>query len=151
MQIRPATPADTEAMLAVARRLPQWFTQAGCEQMSRDFLVHHGAVAIVDDQVAGFVTWWPADEPGAMDMTWLGVDPGLRGGGIGRRLVVTMLDASRAAGAHTAVVSTLAATCDYPPYAETRAFYHALGFTDVRVDANHYGPDEDRLLLAKAL
>ena len=55
--IRPASPDDAAAMLAVARQLPQWFTSGGCDLMSRDFLVHHGAVAVRDGQVVGFITY----------------------------------------------------------------------------------------------
>lgn len=150
--IRPAVPSDVDAMLAVARALPQWFTEGGVQTMTGDFVRHSGAVATGDDgRVIGFVTWAPAPEADVMDMTWLGVAPELRGQGIGRRLVAAAEAGARAAGCRQLVVSTLAETCDYEPYNQTRAFYHALGFSDLRVDKDHYGPDEDRLLLGKAV
>lgn len=107
------------------------------------------------EQVVGFVTWTVqsahATEPGVAEMTWLGVAPAARGSGAGRRLAAAAAEACRAAGAHTLQVSTLADRVDYPPYAETRAFYRALGFVDWRVDRDYYGDGDDRLLLRWAL
>ncbi|HWI51335.1 MAG TPA: GNAT family N-acetyltransferase [Symbiobacteriaceae bacterium] len=152
VSIRPATLADAPAMLAVARQLPQWFNEGGFEQMSRDLSVHHGAVAVQDGQIVGFVTWSPSPElTDAMDISWLGVAPHLRGGGIGRRLVAAMEESVRTGGIHTVTVSTLAETCDYPPYEETRQFYFRLGFRTERIDKGHYSPEEDRLLLIKSI
>jgi len=152
VSLRPATPADAPAMLAVARQLPQWFNEGGYEQMSRDFPDHRGVVAVLDGQIVGFVTWWPSPEqPDAMEITWLGVAPHLRARGIGRQLVAAMEESLRTNGIHTVTVSTLAATVDYPPYEETRQFYGRLGFRSERIDKDHYGPEEDRLLLIKSI
>lgn len=149
--IRAATPADAGEMLTVARLLPDWFNQGGLAQMAIDFRTQHGAVAELAGRIVGFVTWWPAGEPGVMEMTWLGVHPDVRFQGIGRRLVAEAEAGARAQGAHRVLVSTLADTVEYAPYAETRRFYHAAGYSDERVDPDHYGPGEDRLLLAKGL
>ena len=136
LSIRPSTAADVEGMLEVARALPQWFTELGVQQMTADFSTHAGVVAVDGGgKVLGFVTWAPfREEEGVMDITWLGVAPELRGQGGGRRLCEAAEAGARAAGCHAIVVSTLADTCDYEPYAQTRAFYHAVGLADFRVD-----------------
>jgi len=48
-------------------------------------------------------------------------------------------------------VSTVADSVEYEPYARTRSFYHALGFSDVQVDRKWYPSGEDRLLRRKPL
>lgn len=148
LTIRPATAADAEGMLAVARALPQWFNEPGLRQMAVDFSQQAGAVAADRDQVVGFVTWAPFPEAaGAMEITWLGVAPQCKGQDAGRRLCAAAEAGARAAGCHALVVTTLADTCDYEPYAQTRAFYHAVGFTDFRVDKAYWSAEEDRLVL----
>lgn len=154
LSIRLATAADVDAMLAVARSLPQWFNEGGLAEMARDFPMHHGAVALdAEGEVVGFVTWAPSPftpEPGLVELTWLGVAPGLRGRGLGRRLLAFLCEACRAAGVHTVQVSTVADSVAYEPYAQTRAFYRACGFADFRVDPGYYDGD-DRLLLRLAV
>lgn len=156
--IRLAIPADTAAMLAVAKMLPEWFTAKGLEEMARDFQNHGAIVAVVQgegrEQVVGFVTWAPSPhtpEPGLVEMTWLGVSPRWHGRGIGRCLVLALEDVCRNARASVIQVSTLADSVDYAPYARTRAFYRRLGFKDWRVDPGYYVDGGDRLLLRKTL
>ena len=48
-------------------------------------------------------------------------------------------------------VSTVADSVEYEPNARTRSFYHALGFSDIRVDRGWYPSGDDRLLLRKLL
>lgn len=158
VNLRPASPPDAEAMLSIARSLPEWFNDQGLLEMARDFQVQDGIVAVAGHgetaQVVGFVTWGPSPstpEPGLVELTWLGVTPRLQGQGVGRMLVEALEDRCRQAGATVLQVSTLADSVDYAPYAGTRAFYRRLGFRDWRVDPAFYGPDGDRLLLRKDL
>jgi GNAT superfamily N-acetyltransferase len=146
VQIRSAVAADAGAMLAVARALPGWINAGGIEQMTRDFQVHRGAVAVEGSgRGVGFITWTLA-EPGSVELTWLGVVPELHRAGVGRRLVAAIAETCRAEGIYAIHVSTLADTVAYEPYARTRSFYRALGFADYRVDPGSYDGD-DRLLL----
>lgn len=158
LQFRAAAPADAEAMLAVARSLPEWFNQQGLLEMARDFQTHQGIVAVAKSStsaaVVGFVTWAPSPhtpEAGLVELTWLGVTPPHQGNGVGRRLVEALEDWCRQACVSVVQVSTLAESVDYAPYVRTRSFYRSLGFRDWRVDSDFYGPGEDRLLLRKAL
>ncbi|HEY8345834.1 MAG TPA: GNAT family N-acetyltransferase [Symbiobacteriaceae bacterium] len=158
IHIRDATTADYEAMLSVARSLPEWFNERGLREMARDFLTHRGLVAVcirdTSEKVVGFATWLQSsDSPEAnvAEITWLGVAREFQGQGIGRRLVEALADRCRKAGLSVLQVSTLADSVDYAPYVGTRAFYRRLGFRDWRVDVAYYGPDEDRLVLRKEL
>ncbi len=154
ISIRPAVAADLEGMLAIARRLPAWFNDDGIAEMTQDFQTHGGLVADDDGTVAGFITFGPSPhtpEPGLLEITWLGVDPGRRRSGLGRQLVAALVERCRTQETHTLQVSTIADSVDYPPYAETRAFYRAVGFADYRVDRDFYGPGDDRLLLRRAV
>lgn len=158
IQIRDATRSDYEAMLAVARSLPEWFNEQGLREMARDFGTHQGLVAVdnsgASEEVVGFATWLrspDAPEPRLAEITWLGVTPAFQGRGLGRRLGEALEGRCRQVGVSVLQVSTLADTVDYAPYAGTRAFYRRLGFKDWRVDAAFYGPDADRLVLRKEL
>lgn len=158
IKIRDAATADYDAMLSVACSLPEWFNERGLREMGRDFATHQGLVAVyitdTSEKVVGFATWLPSsDSPEAdlAEITWLGVAREFQGQGIGRRLVEALADRCRKAGLSVLQVSTLADTVDYAPYVGTRAFYRKLGFEDWRVDADYYGPDEDRLVLRKKL
>jgi hypothetical protein len=50
----------------------------------------------------------------------------------------------KASGFRTLEVATVADNVEYAPYAETRRFYRARGFTDFRVDARFWGSGDDR-------
>ncbi len=99
IQIRDATSADYEAMLSVARSLPEWFNEIGLREMARDFATHRGLVAVditdTGERVVGFATWLPSsDSPEAnlAEITWLGVAREFQGQGIGRRLVEALAE-----------------------------------------------------------
>lgn len=156
--IRGAAASDCEAMLSVARSLPEWFNEQGLREMARDFASHQGLVAVsgsgAEAEVVGFATWFPSPdptEPNLAEITWLGVRREFQGRGIGRRLVDALADRCRQTGVTVLQVSTLADSVDYAPYVGTRAFYRRLGFRDWRVDVGYYGPDADRLVLRKVL
>ncbi|WP_043712943.1 GNAT family N-acetyltransferase [Symbiobacterium thermophilum] len=156
VQIREASPSDYEGMLSVARSLPEWFNEQGLREMAADLRTHHGFVAVrrtgAEEQVVGFVTWLPrVGDVNLVELTWLGVTPQFQRRGLGRRLVEAVADRCGQIGVSVMEVTTLADSVDYAPYARTRAFYRTLGFRDWRVDADFYGPGDDRLVLRKYL
>ena len=61
--------------------------------------------------------------------------------------LVQMLDGD---GTRFVAVKTLSDRDPYPPYAETRAFYEAIGFTPL-MDLDIWGPDNPALLLVRSL
>jgi ribosomal protein S18 acetylase RimI-like enzyme len=131
VDVRGATSEDTAACVAVLAALPDFFT--------RD--TH---VTLADEMQSG-KTWVAVDEARsicgfvhakqhysrAAEITFAAVVPGCRRRGIGRILVAAALDELREAGVAVVEVKTLDATSDYPPYAETRAFWESQGFVQV--------------------
>lgn len=127
--IRPAAVHDRPGIEAVARALPEWFTDKGIVSIQRDVQFQKALVAVHDEQVVGFVTYYC--NQGIGHIGWMGVLPLLHGRGIGKALIDSMCAELRRAGVDEVSVSTLGDSVDYPPYARTRAFYRAVGFHDV--------------------
>lgn len=141
---------DYEGMLEVARALPQWFTQEGLADMTRDFKLHEGFVATEGDKIVGFITY----ETLAVDLaeiSWMGVRPEYQRQGVGKRLLQLLERRLIAQGIRILQVSTVADSVIYEPYARTRAFYRANGFQNYRVDPSYFSTGDDRLLLRKYL
>ena len=149
--IRSLERADAAGVQDLAKRLDKWFNAEGLAQMSRDLETHPGLVAQADGRILGFVTWSASDSETA-NLSWMGVVEERRRSGIGRALLAAMMPRLRAEGFLTLEVSTVADSVDYVPYAETRAFYRAMGFVDFRVDHGFYGDASDpydRLVLRR--
>ena len=111
--------------------------------MERDLESHEGFVGIMEDRIIGFITWRPIDRATA-DLSWLGVAADFHRMGLGRALLRTLEDRLRREGASRIEVSTVADSTEYEPYARTRAFYRAEGFTDFRVDSGFYSGGAER-------
>jgi ribosomal protein S18 acetylase RimI-like enzyme len=126
--IRLAGPDDHAALLAVARTLPQWFTEGGLRMMALDFPYQRCLAAVEAEAVIGFLSYFVHE--GVARIGWMGVELDLRRRGVGRALVEHMLADLRADGVPEVRVSTLGDGVEYEPYAETRAFYRSVGFTD---------------------
>jgi ribosomal protein S18 acetylase RimI-like enzyme len=108
-------------------------------------------VALKDDHTAGFVTYAITVDEKVAELTWIAVRPESHRKGIGRCLMQALEGVLVQLGVSAIQVSTVAGSVDYEPYARTRNFYHALGFSDVRVDKRWYPSGDDRLLLSKLL
>jgi len=104
-----------------------------------------------DENIAGFVTYVIAVDEMAAELTWIAVHPNYHRKGIGRCLVEALKEVLVSLDVSAIEVSTVADSVEYEPYARTRSFYHALGFSDVRVDIGWYPSGDDRLLLRKLL
>ncbi len=74
----------------------------------------------------------------------MGVAVGLQHRGVGTALLAALRLELRRLGVARFMVSTVADTVDYEPYAQTRRFYRARGFVDERVDPRYWGEGEDR-------
>lgn len=73
----------------------------------------------------------------------LGTDPGARGLGIGRAVSVAAMGALEPL-APAGLRLTVA-----PDNAHARRLYESLGFTAERLEPDYYGPDKDRLVMAR--
>jgi ribosomal-protein-alanine N-acetyltransferase len=101
--------------------------------------------------MVGFALDAPTADPHVREIAWMGVAGARQGQGVGTRLLDRLTADLRARGITSVEVSTVAASAAYAPYESTRAFYHARGFWDVRVDPDYYWPGGDRLVLRKSL
>jgi ribosomal protein S18 acetylase RimI-like enzyme len=131
VDIRAMTSDDFDAAIAVARKLTAWFNDVGIEQITLAVPSHRGAVAEVDGEIVGFITWLIHEE-GIGELTWMAVGEHHHRHGIGRRLLEFAEEDLRASGAGELRVDTLGDSVDYEPYERTRAFYRGSGFRDLK-------------------
>jgi len=130
IELRPLVPHDFDAVIAVALSLPDWFNDLGIEQMTVDLHHQRGAVAEVDGDVVGFVTWFSRD--GLGEIGWIAVGSGHHRYGSGTRLLEFAEDSLRSSGVTLVQVDTLGESVDYEPYERTRSFYRGTGFRDFK-------------------
>jgi ribosomal protein S18 acetylase RimI-like enzyme len=147
--LRDAPTAASDAIMTIARGLPEWFTERGLEQLRIDIAHQAGYIATREDRVLGFVTYYVAE--GVAHIGWLGVAKSEHRGGVGRRLIDHLCARLHDAGLPAVHVDTLGDSVDYAPYALPRAFYRAVGFEDhqrVRQDDPEW---PDRLTMRRQL
>jgi ribosomal protein S18 acetylase RimI-like enzyme len=111
-------PNDYLARMSVARSAPQWHRAAAQAEKGNDLMV-----AEVDEEVVGFVSFGPTRSPklpysGEVYALYVGID--WQGHGLGRRLLITALEALLREGHQSAMVWVLAAN-------PARFFYEAMG------------------------
>lgn len=150
--IRPLAPADAEACDAIVLTLPYQFgDEGGRDLCARAVRTQPGLVAVEEDEVVGFLTLERHD-PLSAEITWMAVRADRRGRGIGRGLVERCV--SDLAGAGVQFLSVLTVVESEPDwretdnYADTRAFYRALGFLPLRELALE-GWDERAVILVR--
>jgi GNAT superfamily N-acetyltransferase len=134
---------DAPSVLALARTLEDWFNPQGLVQMGRDLPSQGGYVAARGEVLLGFVAWSPVDRECA-ELSWMGVAEDEQRKGVGTALLSALVAELRVAGYRCVEVSTVADTVPYEPYAITRRFYRARGFSDHRVDRGYWGEGDDR-------
>ena len=140
--VRPATPDDAPAMVALAAELREWFNKDVPEEVRSDCSRCAGLVAEVDGTIVGFLLW--LREADVCDIKWLAVVRERHRQGIGSLLVNGLVQSARAAGARRISVDTLAPTHDYEPYARSRAFYEARGFQLAGVEPGGFPEGSDK-------
>jgi ribosomal protein S18 acetylase RimI-like enzyme len=134
--IRPLTPADAEACDAVVLTLPYHFgNDAGRAECARAVRAQDGLVALEEGEVVGFLTLERHD-PRSAEITWMAVRADRRRQGVGRRLIEQAIDDLSVDGVELLSVLTMAESepeeRESDNYADTRAFYRALGFVPLR-------------------
>jgi ribosomal protein S18 acetylase RimI-like enzyme len=134
--IRPLTPADAEACDAVVLTLPYHFgNEGGRAECARAVRSQDGLVAVEEGEIVGFLTLERHD-PRSVEITWMAVRADRRRHGVGRRLIERAIDDLMADGVELLSVLTMAESepeeRETDNYADTRAFYRALGFVPLR-------------------
>jgi GNAT superfamily N-acetyltransferase len=134
--IRALAPGDAEACDAIVLTLPYHFgDEGGRAECARAVRAQDGLVALEEGEAVGFLTLTRHD-PRSAEITWMAVRAGHRRRGIGRRLIERALEKLARDGVELLSVLTVA---DSEPderesdnYADTRAFYRAMGFVPLR-------------------
>ena len=148
--IRALAPTDADVCDEIIAGLPEWFgNEKGIRDCAAAVRAQAGLVSVEDSRVQGFVTWEPRGLDGA-EITWMAVRADARRRQIGRSLLDALISKLRAEGVARLEVKTLSQRDPYPPYAETRAFYLANGFTPV-AELDVWGPENPAVLLSRRL
>ena len=128
-----------ESCLALARNLPEGFTDSAIEAMAEDLRDQTCYVALdcgrddasVDEKkVVGFVSVDPRG-PHVAELGWFAVEKRRQGAGIGMSLVDAVTRDVAGSGVKLLTVKTLADTVEDENYARTRRFYENVGFLHV--------------------
>jgi GNAT superfamily N-acetyltransferase len=150
MAVRSLHPGDAPACDAIIAALPDWFgDEHGIHECAEAVRTQPGFAAIVDETVVGFLTLVRRRTHTA-EISWMAIHPDHRGTGQGRALIDTLVETLRGDGTRFLAVKTLSDRDPYPPYAETRAFYEAMGFVPL-MDLDIWGPENPALLLVRWL
>lgn len=120
--------ADPVAVRRILEALPDWFgIPEAIDEYVRQASLLESFLALDEGAVCG-VALVKRHFPESAELALIAVDPGLRGSGIGRRLVQSVEDDLAAQGCRLLEVHTVGPSYEHDGYAETRAFYEALGF-----------------------
>ena len=149
-RIRPLRPSDFAPVIAVIDEW--WGGRAMAPMLPRLFFDHFTGTSFAADRdgaLAGFLVGFVSQsQPGAAYIHFVGVDPGERGHGVGRRLYGTFFDAVRDRGC------TRVRAVTSPVNTGSVAFHRQMGFRlgpgDVQVhgipvSAGYDGPGQDRV------
>ena len=151
--IRPLDPSDAGTCDRIIASLPDWFgLEDGIRECARAVRTQPGLVAEVDREVRGFLTI-ARPYPHTPEISWLAVHARDRRRGLGRALITSLNDQLRTHGDRLVLVRTVSDRSDPgPEYAETRAFYLAMGFIPVaELDLDPPDPENPIQLLALPL
>ena len=85
LQIRDGTEQDHEAIIAISKALPQWFSEKGVREIAQDLAYERILVAEQDFKIKGFLSYFTYN--GVGHLAWIGVSPEVRRQGIGKMLV----------------------------------------------------------------
>ena len=152
--IRPLEPADAAACDAIVLTLPYHFgDEGGRAECAKAVRTQEGLVAVENGEVVGFLTL-RRQEAASAEITWMAVRADRRRRGLGRELVERAVDELARDGARLLCVLTLAESVpddqETDNYADTRAFYRAMGFIPLRELALESWTDH-AVILARAL
>lgn len=151
VSIVPLSRHHIDACERIARSLPAWFgIEEGLQELRHCLETEPGWVVLAGEEPIGFLTV-AAPFPETREITWMAVAPDWHRHGIGRMLVQRVIEEARAESAALLHVKTLADAHPSPEYAQTRAFYAALGFQRLVVLPELWDPANPCLLLVLSI
>lgn len=155
--IRPAAPADTPALLALADATGI-FKPGEVEALLGGVLaaLHAGQLGdghraevwadAPDGPPAGWVYFSPIDHAdGVWNLWWIGVDPARHRRGVGGDLLRFVEEAVRVAGGRVLLIET----STRPAFDPTRRFYARRGYADCGTVPDFYADGDGRVTYAK--
>jgi len=135
----------------ILRALPQWF---GMEAALRHYVAEIEALptllAAVGGRFVGFLSL-KQHYVSAAEIYVMGIEPAFRRQGIGRALLQQAEAHLQRQGIEYLQVKTLSDSRADPNYAQTRAFYHAVGFTPLEEIIAIWGEQNPCLIMIKYL
>jgi len=139
-KLRAASIDDAQALARIARDvLPEGWTEASLAAT----LARAEAMALVTEPLCGFVLGWRIAD--VAEILTLAVRDEARGQGLGRALVVELLEQLRSDGARSVSLEVRSSNV------AALALYASLGFTRAGVRPAYYRDGEDALVLGAAL
>ena len=152
--IRPATPADSEAILRIAKAIGLFSDEelAGLRGMLEGHFSEEqpaGQWLVAADAMVYGVAFY-APEPfthGAWNLYFLAVDPARQRHGTGAALVAAVEATLRAKQQRLLLVETSA----LPALAQARAFYPRQGFVEEARIRDYYKAEDDKIIFRKLL
>ncbi len=151
VRIIPLAPEHADQIERLARALPAWFgIEAGLRDLRHCAESERGFVAVLDGSITGFITL-SQPFPETREITWMAVAPIWHRHGIGRALINAVAADAHSSGTRLLHVKTLAGSHPSPEYAQTRAFYRAMGFERLVILPDLWDPENPCLLLVRVL
>jgi ribosomal protein S18 acetylase RimI-like enzyme len=146
--VRHAKPSDYGRV--IGRINVWWGGRDMAPMLPKLFFIHFEGTSFVaedeDGELVGFVCGFLSQTaPDEAYIHFVGVDPDVRGDGLGRALYERFFEEVRANG------RTVVRCVTSPVNQRSVAFHEALGFEVDRVVEDYDGPGEDRVLLVKRL
>lgn len=149
MNIRDFFVEDIPALLAIIKSLPDYFTSEAVLDIEKDLrdVRTRTLVSEEDGDAVGFLSY--RIDGAEAELLWIAVRPSSRGAGVGSALMKKLLEEIMDKNVKSAWLATLASTTPFPPFESTRKFHEKFGFREERIDKNHYGPGDDRVIMRK--
>jgi GNAT superfamily N-acetyltransferase len=152
LTVVPYEPRFAEPCAALLATIPEWFgiPQANAAYL-RNLTSMPSWVALAGEEVVGAITLEQhfAD---SFEVHFMAVRRDHHRRGVGRALLAHLEREARARGARWLLVKTLGPSDPYEPYARTRAFYMAMGFSPLFESGVLFGdPENPALVLVKTL
>eukprot|EP01031_Cornospumella_fuschlensis_P025731 gene25731-31071_t len=143
IEMRPLAEADYDFII---KKVDSWWGGRSMSPMlPRLFFKHFSETsfaATIDGTIVGFIVAYVIPKsPNCAYVHFVGVDPSIRGLGVGRSLYQNLVMSLKDKGVNTLECVTS------PLNVQSRAFHATLGFSEVSTVCDYDGPGEDRVLL----
>lgn len=152
--LRPATPDDTPALVAIAGGTAVFKPHelVALREVLDDYHAanreygHQAHTWHEDRTPAGFAYLAPtAMTDRAWELWWIAVEAGRQGKGLGSKLLLAVEDAVRAAGGRLLLIETSST----PTYEPTRRFYRKHGYAEVAHIPDFYADGDGKVIFSK--